>query len=128
MIASCHVDDTLVAGTKEAIAEFKAELSERFKLKELGIMTKHLGIKYDWRTDESGETYVVATMDDLITEIIKVTGMSASEFLSLHPELRTSSRAQMLPPGFRLHLPEKARMSIESKFRIARADGERKAL
>jgi len=45
LVTSCHVDDTLVAGTKESIAEFKAQLSERFKLEEMGIMTKHLGIK-----------------------------------------------------------------------------------
>ena len=52
LVTSCHVDDTLVAGTKESIAWLKTYLKERFKLKEMGIMTKHLGIKYDWRTDK----------------------------------------------------------------------------
>ena len=48
LITSCHVDDTLVAGTEEAIALFKTQFKERFNLKEMGIMTKHLGIKYEW--------------------------------------------------------------------------------
>ena len=73
LVTSCHVDDTLVAETQESIAEFKTQLKERFKLKEMGIMTKHLRIKYEWCKDKQGEPYVVATMDDLIQEIIKTT-------------------------------------------------------
>ena len=42
-------------------------------MKEMGIMTKHLGIKYNWHTNKQGETYAIATMSDLVKEIIKVT-------------------------------------------------------
>ena len=73
LVTSCHVDDTLVGGTKEAIAEFKEQLKERFKLKEMGIMKRHLGIRYEWKKDKEGQAYVIATMDDLIKEIIKTT-------------------------------------------------------
>ena len=36
-------------------------------------MRKHLGIRYDWQKDSSGNNIVIATMDSLISEIIKVT-------------------------------------------------------
>ena len=36
-------------------------------------MVRHLGIWYDWRTDKNDEPYVVATMNSLVEEIIKVT-------------------------------------------------------
>ena len=73
LITSCHVDYTLLCGTKEAIDTFKEQLKNRFKIKEMGVMKKHLGIYYDWKEDDDGNAIVVATMDDLIGEIIKVT-------------------------------------------------------
>src|SRR5687768_17264578 len=39
----------------------------------MGLMVRHLGIWYDWRTDKNREPYVVATMNSLVEEIIKVT-------------------------------------------------------
>ena len=36
-------------------------------------MTKHLGIKYEWLTDDNGQEYVVATMRDLCEEIVQIT-------------------------------------------------------
>src|SRR5687767_2226896 len=73
LIASCHVDDTLLVGTKDSIELFKSQLKRRFKLKELGLMTRHLGVWYYWRMDKNCEPYVVVTMTSLIDEIIKVT-------------------------------------------------------
>jgi len=73
LIASCHVDDTLLVGTKGSIEEFKTKLRRRFKLKELGLMVRHLGIRYDWRKDVNNEPYVMTTMPELIKEIIKIT-------------------------------------------------------
>ena len=43
LVSSCHVDDTLLIGNKETIEQFKTSLKKRFKLKELGLMTRHLG-------------------------------------------------------------------------------------
>ena len=64
------MDDSFVTGTAESIAWFKTQLKERFKLKEMGTMTRHLGINYEWCKDKQGEQYVLATMPDLIKEII----------------------------------------------------------
>jgi len=73
LISSCHVDDTLLCGTKEEIERFKKSLKNQFNIKDLGLMRKHLGIRYDWQKDSSGNNIVIATMDSLISEIIKVT-------------------------------------------------------
>ena len=48
LISSCHVDDTLLVGTRESIDLFKELLKKRFKLKEMGTLKKHLGLIYDW--------------------------------------------------------------------------------
>ena len=58
MISSCHVDDTLLIGTRESIDLFKELLKRRYNLKEMGLLRKHLGIKYEWKLDELGQTIV----------------------------------------------------------------------
>ena len=71
LIASCHVDDTMVAGKLEAIADFKERVKERFNIKELGELNKHLGIKYDWNEDEEG-VKIEASTHDLAEEIVEI--------------------------------------------------------
>src|SRR5687767_11857011 len=73
LMALCHIEDTILVCTKDSIELFKTQLKKRFKLKELGLMTRHLGIWYDWRMNKNCEPYVVATVTSLINEIIKVT-------------------------------------------------------
>ena len=70
LIMSSHVDDIFVAGTPDAIAWFKQQLKERFNIKEMGRIIKHLGIKYAWQQDEAGQECVVATMKDFCEEIV----------------------------------------------------------
>ena len=41
-------------------------------VKEMGTLKKHLGLIYDWKKDEQGQTMVEVTMSDLIKEIIEV--------------------------------------------------------
>ena len=41
MLASCHIDDTQIAGEKAELEKFKQELCERFNIKDLGVMKKH---------------------------------------------------------------------------------------
>src|SRR4051794_7470783 len=65
MIASCHVNNTQMAGPPGILTWFKTELKKRFSIKELGTLTKHLGIKHDWKI-EADEVYFEATMDDLV--------------------------------------------------------------
>jgi hypothetical protein len=72
LIAVCHVNDTQLCGLKSEIQWFKTEIKRRFKIKELGRLKKHLGIWYEWLTDENGEVYIQARMPKLVDEIIKV--------------------------------------------------------
>ena len=72
LLATIHVDDTMISGTPNDIEEFKKKVRTRFVIKDMGPLTKHLGVKYDWTEDEHGPK-VVATLDDLIEEIINMT-------------------------------------------------------
>ena len=47
LMASRHVDDTQIAGRPEWIKFFKDKVKERFNIKELVRLQKHLGIKND---------------------------------------------------------------------------------
>jgi hypothetical protein len=55
LIAVCHIDDNAIAGTIEWIQWFKTRIRKRFAITKLGRLKKHLGIWYDWKTDEKGE-------------------------------------------------------------------------
>src|SRR6476620_3387216 len=72
LLASIHVDNTMITGAPKDIEEFKSKIRQRFVIKEMGPLMKHLGVKYDWMEDEHGPK-VVATLDDLIEEIINMT-------------------------------------------------------
>ena len=76
VIAVCHVDDNAIAGTPEWVKWFKEGVKKRFGITELGILKRHLGIWYEWKKDENGERYVVATMPKLVKQIIEVTEKS----------------------------------------------------
>ena len=66
------MDNTKTAGTEKQLDKFKATLTERFKIKDLGEIKKHLGVMYNWEEDKFGPK-VVITMKDQIGEIIKIT-------------------------------------------------------
>ena len=83
LIASCHVDDTLLAGTLEQIKWFKSALTKRFKIKDLGPLKKHLGIEYTWIREEDNMT-VVASMDDLVGEIVEIVEKKLGKELRQH--------------------------------------------
>jgi hypothetical protein len=69
-MAVVHVDNVALAGAPEMIAKFKKEIKNRFSISDLGRLSKHLGINYDWRKDEDGVTYIIASMDKLENEIV----------------------------------------------------------
>ena len=73
LVIFVHVDITLIVGRAEDIAWLKSEVKRWFNIKEIGQLDKHLGIRYSWETDDSGARYVVATMHELIDEIITIT-------------------------------------------------------
>ena len=71
LIATLFVDDTIAAGTEEELKWFYENVRKKFVIQELGQLTKHLGIRYDWKKDNEGQTYLEASMDKLIEEIIR---------------------------------------------------------
>ena len=71
LIAVCHVDDTLLSGTKKEIEWFKTMIKRRFNISDLGLLKKHLGVWYEWKKAPNGDTMVIATMDKLIDDTIK---------------------------------------------------------
>ena len=73
LVAFIHVDDTLLCGKQTAIDNFKVKVKERFNIKELGRLKKHLGVWYSWKQEQGGQTFVEATMPELVEEIIKAT-------------------------------------------------------
>ena len=75
LIALLHVDDTLMAGEAKWIKWYKAMVGERFKYRDEGKLKKHLGVRYEWKTDpETNERYIEATMPKLVDEIIEAYG------------------------------------------------------
>jgi len=52
MVSFIHVDDSMLCGKQEAINVFKEKVKERFNIKELGQLKKHLGIWYEWKMDQ----------------------------------------------------------------------------
>ena len=56
-----------------------------------------------------------------VKEIVRVSGMSLEEFLTFNPELSKIARRGMpVPKGFRVHIPEHARLSVERLFALER--------
>ena len=71
LLACCHVDNTMVAGRPETLKEFKEKVKQRFNIKELGDLRKHLGFRYDWSEDNEG-VKIETSMHDLAKEIVKI--------------------------------------------------------
>ncbi|KAI2499176.1 GAG-pre-integrase domain [Fragilaria crotonensis] len=70
LLAVVHVDDVALIGDKTNIEKFKTELKKRFNISDLGQLKKHLGVWYEWKKDDNGEIYVVASMNKLEEEIV----------------------------------------------------------
>ena len=71
LIMVMYVDDTLVAGRREEVKWCYEKIRERFNIDELGNLNKHPGIWYEWMKDEKGESYLKATMPEMVKEIIQ---------------------------------------------------------
>ena len=81
IVMTIHVDDSLCAGNKKDLQKLYEKIRTKYNITTLGEITKYLGVRYDWKTDEKGERYVVASMKRNAEEIIsyyeKVTGTKA---------------------------------------------------
>ena len=51
-----------------------------------------MGIRYEWQKDSSGNNIVIATMDSLISEIIKVTETTFGEDIEWKGSTRETRR------------------------------------
>ena len=71
IVMSIHVDDSLCAGTRESLQNLYAKVREKYKIQTLGEIKKYLGVMYDWRKDEQGRKFVVASMKKNADEIVR---------------------------------------------------------
>jgi hypothetical protein len=71
LTVASHADDCTMAGTKDAMEQFKLNVKTRFNVTDLGLLKKHLGIWCDWKEEENGEKHIAATMPKLAGETIE---------------------------------------------------------
>ena len=72
LMVSVTVDDCAVTGLPNDIEWFMTNLETRFKITKGGLLSKHLGIDYEWGVLPNGKAFAKATMDKKIKNIIKV--------------------------------------------------------
>ena len=108
ILASCHVDVTLIAGRKSDIDSFKTEVRACFNIKDMGSLLCHLGIWHNWSVDPSGDPIIEATMNDLIEEIVDITKKVLGKTLDVqviparpHQILEGSSETAYNPADYR---------------------------
>jgi hypothetical protein len=70
LVIACHVDDSIIAGSKPVIDEYLKDFEKHLKIKGLGRVKKHLGIWWAWKEDDRG-VYLEGSMDKMKEEIIK---------------------------------------------------------
>ena len=101
LLLALFVDDTLVTGKKEEVKKFYTQIQKHYKIDILGKLKKHLGIWWDWKTDEKGQTALEASMPKMEQEICEAfkeaTGKEAKEFLTPGYPGKTLSKHQEEP-------------------------------
>ena len=63
LIVSVTVDDCAITGTDDDINWFMDGLEKRFKITRDGVISKHLGVHYEWGENAEGKKYCRATMN-----------------------------------------------------------------
>ena len=69
LLIGTHVDDCAVAGKPEDVEFFKKEIKKQFTIKELGVLSKHLGVWYKWGEDKLGR-YLESSMEDFVKGMV----------------------------------------------------------
>jgi hypothetical protein len=69
LVIVCHVDGSIIAGSKPVIDKYLKDFEKHLKIERLGKMKKHLGIWWAWKEDERG-VYLEGSMDKMKEEII----------------------------------------------------------
>ena len=69
LLLALFVDDTLVTGTKQEVENLYKKVQEKYNIEILGKLKKHLGIWWNWKKDNLGNTILEATMPKMEQEI-----------------------------------------------------------
>jgi hypothetical protein len=69
-MVSVYVDDVLIAGSPKTITLLKNKMKDSFAMKDLGKLSKLLGVQYKLKIDELGSYYDVS-LEDYIEETYK---------------------------------------------------------
>ena len=84
LLVVVHVDDSLITGKKSEVDRFMDEFENYLKIERLGPLRKHLGVWWEFCTDDDGEIYLEASMEKMRNEIIldfeKATGKPVKLF------------------------------------------------
>lgn len=70
LMVSVTVDDCAITGTNENIEWFMDGVEERFNITRDDVISKHLGVKYEWGTREDGMAFCKATMDKKVNATV----------------------------------------------------------
>lgn len=94
-------------------AEFQAALhAERYEKEIFGDLEKQNIVLHAVRLPRKMK----------VAEILRLSGLSRDEFLTLNPDLKRALKANIaLPAGFRLHLPDDAKLTLERAFSVRTA-------
>ena len=69
LIIVLYVDDALCAGTRKAMEWAFKTIELTYAIARLGRLKKHLGTWWQWKSDDTNKTYLVATMPKMTKEI-----------------------------------------------------------
>ena len=70
LLIGTHVDGCAVAGKPEDVEFFKKVIKKHFTIKELGTLSKHLGVWYKWGEDNLGR-YLESSMENFVQGMTK---------------------------------------------------------
>jgi hypothetical protein len=71
LILAVYVDDTIITGSRKEVMKAYDLIQLKYIIDILGQLLKHLGIWWKWEKDENGNTYLKATMPQMIEDITK---------------------------------------------------------
>ena len=84
LVLALYVDDTLCAGEKREVAWAYQMIEEKFNIKRLGKLKKHLGVNWTWHKDPQCEINLKAIINTMVEDISKkfltATGKLAKAF------------------------------------------------
>ena len=71
VIMGITVDDSLLIGERSEIEWLKTQIERKFKITDLGELSKHLGVRYNFLTDETGDMQIDSRMSEYEEDMIK---------------------------------------------------------